>query len=182
MTRDFIPDSRRILMVALATWTITGCSQRIPRGALDMSEPTLEVRERTTRKFQTTDETKILTASAALLQDLGFIIDESELPLGLIVASKDRSAVEGGQVAGKIIAAVVLRTNVAIDKEQKLRAAVVTVPSKDKDSVIVRVTFQRIVWNENGQVSKLERLDNPKDYQEFFDKLSKSVFLEAQKI
>ena len=61
-------------------------------------------------------------SSAGLLQDLGFTIDDSETQLGLIVGSKDRSAVEGGQVAGKIAMAVLFRVHVAIDKNQKLRA------------------------------------------------------------
>lgn len=164
-----------ILVIACA-----GCSQRIPKGALAMTEPTIQVRERTTRRFDTKEELKILSASAALLQDLGFTIDESELPVGLIVASKDRSAVEGGQVAAKVAVMVLFRRNMAIDKEQKFRASLVTRPSGDH--IIVRVTFQRVVWNENGQVSKLERLDDPADYQEFFDKLAKAVFLEAHKV
>ena len=56
----------------------------------------------------------------------------------------------------------------------------------DKDSgknfVIVRVTFQRIVWNERGQISKLESLENPKLYEKFFGELSKSLFLTANDI
>lgn len=167
-------------VMAIGICASAGCAQKIPRAALAMAEPTLQVRERTTRRFDTRDELKLLSASAALLQDLGFTIDESELPVGLIVASKDRSAVEGGQVAGKVAMLLLFRTNVAIDKQQKFRASLVTRPSGDH--VIVRVTFQRVVWNDEGQVSRLERLDDPADYQEFFDKLAKSVFLEAHKI
>jgi hypothetical protein len=46
----------------------------------------------------------------------------------------------------------------------------------------VRVTFQRTVWNQAGQMTRNESLDDPELYREFFFKLSKSVFLDAQGI
>jgi hypothetical protein len=70
-----------------------------------------------------------------------------------------------------------------VDKEQKMRASVVTRPIGDQEKYIaVRVTFQRIVWNTQGQVTKSESIIDPAVYQEFFDKLSKAIFLEGQEI
>jgi len=145
-----------------------------------MHEQTLAQRRLSTCRFETTDENAILAACAGLLQDLGFTIEESESGLGLIVASKDRSAVEGGQVAGKILMAVLFRADMPIDSQQRFRVSVVTRPMGNH--VTVRVTFQRIVWDDRGQISKLEKLDDPADYREFFAKLSKAVFLEAHEI
>lgn len=123
--------------------------------------------------------------AAGVLQDLGFNIDESETRLGIIVASKDRSAVSGGQVAGAVILAL-LGAPTAIDKTQKTRVSLVARPASMASDTnassghLVRVTFQRIVWNTQNQVSRIESIEDALIYQEFFEKLSKSVFLEAQ--
>jgi len=157
-----------------------GCTARIPSAALALTAPPIEIRQRSTRRFDTPDEGAILSAVAGLLQDLGFTIDNSESELGLIVASKDRSAVEAGQVAAKVFHAVLFRSDLPIDRRQKFRASVVTRPAANH--VLVRVTFQRIVWNDRGEVSRRERMDDAKLYQDFFARLSKAVFLEAQAV
>ena len=162
---------------------VTGCETGIPKEALALSEQSLEWRMMQSRKYETSDERAILNASAGLLQDLGFTIDDTEGELGLLVASKERSAVSAGQVVGSLILAALTGAYVPTDRNQLFKASVVTRPyGETQESVIVRVTFQRIVWNDQGQVSKIERINDESMYLEFFDKLSKSIFLEAQQI
>ena len=161
--------------------TFQGCGG-IPKDALSMNKATLEDRQLQTRLFDTSDEEEILSASASLLQDLGFNLDESETDLGLLVSSKERDATNAGQVFLAFLAALG-GSNMPIDSHQKIRASVVTSPlGETGNRIAVRVTFQRIVWNTHGQVSKREKLNDPKMYQEFFEKLSKAVFLEAHGI
>jgi hypothetical protein len=170
------------LLTLLLTTGFQGCGG-IPKGALSMTEVTLEDRRLQTRLYDTSDEPKILSAAASVLQDLGFNLDESETELGLLVASKDREAVEAGQVALSIFVAVMIGEPVPYDTKQKIRTCVVTAPAGEtRGRTAVRVTFQRIVWNSEGQVSRLEKLHEPEMYQGFFDKLSKAVFLEAHGI
>lgn len=162
---------------------VVGCGEGVPKDALSIKTTTLEDRQIQTRVFDTTDEEKILSSCAAVLQDLGFNLEESETELGLIVATKDRDATDAGQVTTAVAMAVLFGTPTRFDKSQKIKASIVTAPKATQDTnVAVRVTFQRIVWDNYGEVSKLERLNVPEMYQGFFDKLSKSVFLEAQGI
>ena len=158
---------------------LTGCQTPVPVEALAMNSQTLQIRQMQSRRFDTGDEKKILAACAALLQDLGFNIEESSSDLGLVVASKDRSAVETGQVVGSVIIAVLTGASSLYDKSQRFRASVVTKPTDDQKHVIVRVTFQRTVWNTQNVISRNEALNKPEQYQEFFQKLSKAVFLDA---
>jgi hypothetical protein len=159
-----------------------GCAPKIPKDALILKEPTTEVRARQSRRYPTDDEKAVLIASNQLLQDLGFGLDESNRDVGLLVASKDRTAVDGGQVAGQVAAAILLGVYIPIDKDQKIRASVVTSPAVAGEGIVVRVTFQRLVWDDRGILSRVERLDDPEMYTEFFDKLSKALFLEAQEV
>lgn len=159
---------------------LTGC-QTIPKDALKLSPESLKQRQIQTRKYETTDEAKILAACAGLLQDMGFNLDESETDLGVIVASKMRSAVKAGQQVAAVMVALLGGGYMPTDKEQKMRASIVTRPV-DENHIAVRVTFQRIVWNTEGRITIKQGLTDPKIYQEFFDKLSKSIFLEAHAI
>lgn len=52
----------------------------------------------------------------------------------------------------------------------------------DAGQSTVRITFQRIIYNTAGQVTKAEQINEPVIYQQFFDALSQSVFLEAHEI
>jgi len=183
MRRGFKTMRRLLPFFIISILIMTGCQTTIPKDALSLSPESLTQRQLETRKYETKDEAKILAACAGLLQDMGFNLDESETKLGVITSSKTRSAVSAGQQVGAVFVALLGGGYMPTDKEQKMRASVITRPVGEHGGyIMVRVTFQRIVWNTQGQVTKSESLTDPKIYQEFFDKLSKSIFLEAQSI
>ncbi len=168
------------LILVLTGLTLLACQKSIPREALMLTPEALADRQLQTRVFETGDESKLLEASAALLQDLGFTIDESEVKCGVIVCSKDRNVTEPYDVALSIVASVFF-----IDYEyatrQKVLASLVTRPLVE-NRIAVRITFQHLVWDTKKELIKNERVNEPEIYQEFFSKLSKSVFLTAQEI
>lgn len=171
------------LLALLMLISLTACQMSIPKEALELSPESLQMRQIQTRYFDTKNEAEVLSASAALLQDLGFNLDESETKLGFILGSKERDATSAAQVTGAVIVALLGGGAMPVDKTQKMRACVVTHPyGEEKEKMAVRVTFQRIVWNTQGQITTKECLAEPTMYQEFFSKLSKSLFLEAQNI
>lgn len=167
---------------------LSGCTG-MPANLLVLPATYLAERQQQMRKYDTTDEKKAIQAAASVLQDLGFTIDKSETELGLIVASKDRSAVNAGQVALALTADFLsaLGGNYSsaysqTDKEQKIQSSLIVNPSLADNAMLVRVKFQRVVWNQMGQVSKFETLKDAALYQDFFERLSKSMFLEEHKI
>jgi len=172
---------RKIILCLIAVVALSACAQTVPKEALELTQESLQQRQSQTRRFETKDETKLLTAGAQVLQDLGFTLEESEAGLGVVVGSKNRDATEAGQVALAIFVALAGGGAMPIDKDQKIRVSLITRPINKKETA-ARVTFQRVVWNTQGRVTTSEPLDEPKLYQEFFDKLSQSVFLTANEI
>jgi hypothetical protein len=163
---------------------VSGCQTGIPADALKLSPVSLERRQQQTRKFEGASERDILSASAGVLQDLGFNIDESETKLGVIAASKMRTAFDSGQFMRHFFIGMLTGVHTPIDDRQKIRVCLVTRPAAGNDAkaYYVRVTFQRIVWNNQKQIARVEAVEIPEIYQEFFERLSKSIFLEAQNI
>ena len=180
---------------------VAGCGSSLPKHVLRLTPDTLQNRVLQTRKYEGISEADLLSASTGVIQDLGFIIDESETNLGLMVGSKNRDAppdatqrtvqvlVTTASIFVAIIAALGGADDVEIyvppvDDYQKLWVSIVIRPTSEDDDKThsVRVTFQRIVWDTEGEIDRMQSLSEPEMYQKFFDLLSKSVFLEGQKI
>lgn len=178
-------------MCALVVAMLAACQQtngvKDQTAALTLAPESLGQRQVQTRRFDTADERAILAATAGVLQDLGFTTEETKASAGLIIGSKDRDAVEAGQVAGQVfftllVAAMGGRADPVWDANQKIRLSVITKPATDRTGIIVRAMFQRVIWNTKNQVSRVETITTPEIYQQFFDRLSQSVFLEAHQI
>ena len=164
----------------------TGTASRTHASALMMDQSSVQLRQIQSRRFDTADEAMILRACAAVMQDLGFTIEESSKETGLIVGSKDRDAIEAGQVAGQLFLATLVAVLGGVvdpvwDNTQRIRISIVTRPTA-QGTVNVRTTFQRMISNTKNQVSKAETIASAEIYQEFYDKVSQAVFLEAHEI
>lgn len=151
-----------------------------------------------TRLFETKDEAELLSASAAVLQDLGFQIEESVREVGFLRATKERSAREHGQDISRFLvfllsSALVLVQQppivIPVDLHQKIAATLITRPLNPEGTRHeVRVMFYRVIWKGDGSAGRqpippgeqrMEMVRDPVLYQTFFAKLSKAVFLEA---
>lgn len=186
------------LWLTVTAMTVAGCGSNLPKQhALKLTPDTLQNRFLQTRKYEGISEADLLSASTSVIQDLGFIIDESEANLGLVVGSKLRDAnPDAKQVLSEIGGAILVTVltlgalgdaafeSMRFDDYQKFWVTIVIrQPSHDDGRThYVRVTFQRIVWNDRDEIARLQSLDEPEMYQRFFDLLSKSIFLEGKRI
>ncbi len=165
---------------------MAGCVQ-IPPNTFVTTPELLQQRQLETRRYDDIKEADLITASANVLQDLGFNLENSEVKLGVITASKQRDATKGTQVAGAILLALLGGGSVPVDANQTIRVALVVRPVNNSNGMVivnsnfVRVSFQRIVRRtDNSEYA--QTLRDVQLYQDFYERLSKSVFNEAQKI
>lgn len=182
-----------MIAAAAVAVLVTGCQgdgSSVDRqtAALTLSGQSVKQRQMQIRRFETVDEAGLLSAAAAVMQDLGFTIEESKIGAGLVIGAKDRDAVEAGQMAGQLFFAALVTAmggtaNPSWDATQNIRLSIAVRPSGEaKGSTVARVTFQRVVWNQNNKLSKLESIDDPLIYRQFFDRLAQAVFLEAHEL
>ena len=177
-----------ITITGMSIFFFIGCAT-VPKDCLKPSEDYLANRQNQMRKYETIDCTTIYTAVAGVLQDLGFTLDESESKIGLVVGSKEAKAVNPGQTTAAVFLDILSAIGgtysdytMQADATQFVRASVITKLSIEGNNTVVRVTFQRIVYNRYGEINRLETIREEEIYQTFYEKLSKAIFLEAYKI
>ena len=169
-----------------------GCVARTPpEELLQLTPESAANRAMQTRIYETADVRELLSASAAVLQDLGYQVEESHEPVGFLRAAKERSAREYGQYIGRAITLVLSmgKLLMPVDLHQKISATLVARPiNPEATRQEVRIIFYRVVWKGDGQFDrtyippgeqKMQMLRDPVLYQQFFAKLSKAVFLEG---
>lgn len=163
-----------------------GCTS-VPPHAFLVTPELLQQRQVETRRYDGIKEADLLSACANLLQDLGFQLENSESKLGVLTAVKHRDATNTGEVIVSIFVSALTGQPMPISKDQMIRVSLVIRPAYDGDGNAstdrhyVRVTFQRLVHRTDNSVYS-ETLRDPQLSQGFYERLSKSVFIEAQKI
>ena len=101
-----------------------------------------------TRLFETAEEKELLSASAAVLQDLGFQVEESVQDVGFLRATKERSAREYGQDIGRFFVFVLSlgKLIIAVDLHQKIAATIIARPI-DPEGTRQEIRSARVAWS-----------------------------------
>jgi hypothetical protein len=183
-----VSGSGRHLAAAALLALLAACATGIPEGALRLPAEAAADREAQTRRYEGIGESALLAAGASVLQDLGFSIDASETRLGIVVASKERSAIVEREVTAAYLVTLLsilalAPTEPTYANRQVVRVALATRPvpggTAGAGATLVRVTFQRSVFDNADRLRCLEPVTGPELYQQFFDSLSQGVFLEV---
>ena len=161
---------------------LAGCLS-LPADALKLPPDSLANRRMQSRSYRLETESEMLSACANALQDLGFTLTESDTTLGVMVATKERTAVDRVEVTLNVLAKVTTFGLQPLDyaHRQVIRASLVTRPAASGSSGqhTVRVTFQRQVFNNQGAVRFSQSLNDPELYKKFYQRLAQSVALEV---
>ncbi len=77
-----------ILGLALLLQACVGGAQKPPKELLALNDAQMKIRSFQTRAFDAKDQNKVLRGVVAALQDLGFIVERANGPMGLVTAGK----------------------------------------------------------------------------------------------
>lgn len=158
------------LIVVLA---LTGCAHYTAEPPMTQ----LQVREIQSRDFDTSDAKLVMKSMMNVLQDEGFIIKNAVLDLGLLSAEKNVNVENACVVLMKRFLA---EKNARWDKHQVLEASANV--SEFGDKTRVRMTFQTKTIDNFGCPKEVETISDPVYYQQFFEKVSKGIFLQQENI
>ncbi|MCK5122187.1 MAG: hypothetical protein KAQ91_09395 [Methylococcales bacterium] len=188
----------RLFVPVLLAILLTSCTTMPkPESFFQLTPSSARYKALQSRIIESSKEKELLSASAAVLQDLGFQIEESVIDAGMLRAVKERSAREYSQEIGRFfvfILGIFAQTAIIIpvDLHQQIAATLVMHPIENSTSRFnVRIVFYRTLWKGDGSSGNqsippgqqsMEMIYDPQIYQQFFAKLSKSVFLEIHQI
>lgn len=173
----------------LLAMLLGGCAtDAVPKEALRLPETALELRSLQTRTLSAPSEIDILAAAVAVLQDMEFNIDRIEKPLGVITASKVSDADSKGEKTGLFFLDMLCAAGGSgncdymstAQDEQHITLTMVVLPSLERsEQYSVRVTLQRIIFDKMDRVRVRQQIADAETYQQIFDNLLKSLFIQV---
>lgn len=147
-----------------------------------------------TRVFPTEDRNDVLLAGAAALQDMGFGITGGERRFGLLVGSKHadvegagvgHAIAEGAVVATTLLLSLMVGEDLVTDLPeqigQQIHVSILVSPSRTRPGTEVRISLDRDMIYDQGYTVP-DHTELPLVYEEFFDRVSKAVFLEGERL
>jgi hypothetical protein len=192
-----------LTIVLLTGLALTACVSTQPR-PMRLLQPSTTLRDIQSRSFEMPSEQAALSASINVLQDMNYTIDATNTELGILTASKNgREKIEFNStsvVIGDVLCIMFIlqRCNPQLRKdkmalaspgntvytrpEQTMLTLVVTPDPVQAGAYIVRISMQSVLIASSYNTTPILKTKLVMDktrYQAFFEKLSKSAFLET---
>jgi len=145
------------------------------------------------RRFDTNATGVVLNGCLSVLQDMGYSINNGDRYLGLVVASKRAEVLPPGMGHAVAEAAIVVTTvilsllsgqDMVTDLPEQVEQSIfvsLLVTAETENQTRVRLSIDRDMLYDTGVIIP-DHTELPLIYQEFFEKLSKAVFLEAHQL
>lgn len=173
-----------IAIFLISIFSFTGCSlcqNYNCKYALVLEEDYMKYRQMETRFFDTQKEEEILVASSQVLQDLGFILLESNTSLGLLTGDKEREGDSAAAHVASIGIALLFGKSIPTMIDQKIFVTLIINKNTSRNGYNVRAIFTQIASYTDG-TNRAKKIEDAEIYTEFFNKLSQSLFLTAHNL
>lgn len=120
---------RNLLLILALCFTLAACvgPRKPPKELLALNDAQMKIRSFQTRTFESGDTNKVLRSVVAALQDLGFIVERANGPMGLVTAGK----FAGQGYSGFVELTVTVRLKSKSQVEVRMNALFNTKPIED---------------------------------------------------
>ncbi len=162
-----------LLLLALAGLA-AGCAPTIAP-----SRSALEVRALQTYTFDTADTKLVMKAMLNALQDQGYVVRNAVTELGLITASKEIDLAPGRYSEGFAGGGGFHWPAEPTFAKLEVNDFTGNVTELGQQTRI-RISFQRKVLDNRGQIIEVQAIDDPVFYRDFFSRIDKSVYLQKE--
>jgi hypothetical protein len=145
------------------------------------------------RRFDAGESDVVLNGCLSVLQDMGYSITSGDRQLGLVTAKKraevlppglDHAVAEAVLVATTVLLSLLTGQDMVTDLPEQIEQTIfvsLLVSVEDESQTLVRLSIDRDMRYDNGFIIP-DHTELPLIYQEFFEKLSRAVFLEAHQL
>jgi hypothetical protein len=162
---------KKIAVLSLLS-LLTACQQAPPQPL----KTQIQVREFQTRTFDTKKTDEVMSAVVEAFQDQGFMVKNVVPQVGLVSATREVEVENRDEAFFKRF---MLGQNAVWSKNATIEA---TANVKTQGGITkIRANFQEKILNNHGGVDAVNTIEDPKFYQDFFDKIGKSIFIEKHK-
>jgi hypothetical protein len=159
-----------IIFFIVSGIVIAGCAT-----APKTEKTQLQIREFQTRTYSDVDSKTVMKAMLNVLQDDGFIVENAVPELGLLTATRELDVEDKGKA---FWASFFAGVHARWEKNSIVEASCNV--SDIKDGCKVRVNFQQKLLDNRGGIVEINQVDEQEFYQIFFNKVSKSIFIQRQ--
>jgi len=153
---------------------LAGCAMPGQQG---VQQTQLQEREYQTRLFDTTDQKAVMKALLGALQDDGFVISQANTDLGLLSAQKEVEVKNEGEA----FLSTLLAGSEATYQNNAIMEATANVSAFGQQTRVRLNVVQKVMDNKGG-VMDVRPVSDQKFYQDFFETVSKSLFILNQKL
>ena len=149
---------------------VVGCASD---GSVPPPPTQLELRAFQTREYDTTDTKLVMKAMLNVLQDMGFIVNDADVELGLLTASKWTDIPHTKKEIKRA-----RKDEATLSKSLVLECTANISPFDNQSRV--RVNFQKRILDERGGTMEARPVEDAAFYQTFFSKVDKGIFLQEE--
>jgi len=167
---------RHCLLLLACTVLAAGCAP-----VIKPSKSALEVRALQTYTFDTADTKLVMKAMLNALQDQGYVVRNAVTELGLITASKEVDLAPGRYSEGFSGGAGFHWPAEPTFAKLEINDFTGNVTELGQQTRI-RISFQRKVLDNRGQIIDVQVIDDPVFYRDFFARIDKSVYLQKERL